>query len=338
MSEPLRLPGLRGDDPLGFLAALGTLRLVITGLGLRAKLGFAPGAVPTALLKVEGKPDSRALAVELEQLAKEMFERGQLLCGVAPEFPPRKQGSSGPDPARLSLSEGLAWGAVAATEAMDGDEALASWLLSLYCQRSNDETTGRLTMTPFYAPSGQMTLAGNFAEPLRIVASKPGHIQAAFTRWRRVDKFTGANLDLRALRDAGVEPGGKPANRGAPGPTWLALEGIGLARVAAKYDPAPSVLWRRKGRHERGRAVAMSWPTWGPLLGPDAIRVLVEHPDLASEEWPGSPQAQTQARRALSSRRRELGVTALWRAERSGLSNSDGPLMAPRRIWPEGDP
>jgi hypothetical protein len=221
---------------------------------------------------------------------------------------------------------------------MDGDEALANWLLSLYCARSIDEKSGRLTMTPFYAPSGQMTLAGNFAEPLKIVATKPGHIQAAFTRWRRVE-FTGANLDLRALRDAGVEPGGKPANRGAPGPTWLGLEGIGLARVAARYDPTPSVLWRRRGRHERGRAVAMAWPTWSPLLGPEAVRVLVEHPDLASDGLPSmTPNAQAQARRALSSRRRELGVTALWRAERSGLSNSDGPFMAPRRIWPEGDP
>jgi hypothetical protein len=319
----LELPALRGDDPLGFLAALGTLRLVRGGLGLDANLSFADGPVPVAHLDVGADIDLAELAANLEELARRTYDEGRLLVGIDGDFPPRKEGTKGGDPARISPDEGRLWSRVANKKASEGQEHLARWLLALYSSRAVDDK-GRLVMTPFYAPSGQMTLAGSLAEPLRIVATEPGHLAAAFTRWRRVAGFTGANLDFRALRDAGVEPTGKPANRGAPGTTWLALEGLAVGRTGERSDAVPAVLWQRRIAAERGhRAIAMVWPTWVPHLDLDAVRVLLEHPALRIGA-------------AVASERRALGVTAIWRAERAALSNSDGPLMAAQRMWPDG--
>ncbi|MGH9172410.1 MAG: type I-G CRISPR-associated protein, Cas3-extension family [Acidimicrobiales bacterium] len=329
MSNFIELPGLRGDDPLGFLAALGTLRLATVGLGIPARLHFAPGADLTARIDLGEAKDLLGLAEDIEALARQMEAEGRLLCGTPCVFPPKKQGTRGGDPARLSAEDALVWGRSAGTASMSGDESLAEWLVSVYCPRSLDE--GRVTMTLFYAPSGQMTFAGNLAEPLRLVAAEHGHVASAFTRWRRVGGFTGANLDQRALRDAGVEPSGKPANRGAPGPTWLALQGLVLARLSARGDPVPSVLWQRRNRGERGRrALGMVWPTWSRPVDMCAVRALLDHPDLSTRLLHSEI-----GHKALDQRRRELGLTGLWRSERLGLSQSDGPLMSASRLWPE---
>lgn len=319
----IELPALRGDDPLGFLAALGTLRLASVALGVDAQLGFASGAVPVALLDVTPELDIADLASRLEALARQLCAEGRLLWGVEVDFPPRKEGARGGDPARVGPDEGRLWSKAAARAASGGREELAQWLLALYSIHAVDDK-GRLSMTPFYAPSGQMTLAGSLAEPLRIVAREPGHIAAAFTGWHRAPGFTGANLDARALRDAGVEPTGKPANRGAPGPTWLALEGLAVGRTAGPRDSVPAVLWQRRASSERGhRAMAMVWPTWTPPLDLDAVRVLLEHPAmrLGTVDKP---------------ERHRLGIAAIWRSERMSLSNSDGPLMTAKRVWPDG--
>lgn len=264
------------------------------------------------------------LADSLEELARRQWKEARLLAGVGPEFPPRKEGTSGGDPARLGPDDAWLWAAAARSQAREGREELSHWLLALHSLLSRDDK-GRQAMTPFYAPSGQMTLAGNLAGALKLVALEPGHILGAFTRWRRIRGFTGANLDHRAVRDAGVEPSGKPANWGAPGPTWLGLEGMGMARVGGRREPVPCVLWQRRPPGQRGvKAMAMVRPTWSPRLDPDGVRTLLEHPDLVLV----APDKRA------DDRRRELGITGLWRSERMGLSKSDGPLMAAQRIWP----
>jgi hypothetical protein len=315
----LDIVGLRGDDPLGFLAALGTLRLVTFGLGSPCRLAFRDGPLPTARLEVREEITLEALAGDLEQLARECHASGRLLVGTRAEFPPSKVGTKGGDPARFTPEQLRSWGDSAVGAA---DEVLAGWLLALYSADAVDEK-GRAVMTPFYAPSGQMTLANNVAEPLKIVATKPGHVVAAFTQWRRVPGFTGANLDQRAIRDAGVEPSGESVNRGAPGPTWLALEGLGIGRTGRRQSAFPSVLWQgRRPRAEGRRSVAMIWPTWTTPLDVDAARSLLEHPAIALRR----PQHGSQ----LS----VLGVSGVWRSERASLSNSDGPLMGATRLWP----
>lgn len=327
MSEGLAMPGLRGDDPLGFLAALGAVRLASLGLGVDARLRFAPGPVPVARLHLEASMDLDSFADALEDLARVVRADGGVLVGVPADFPPRKVGTGGGDPARLTPETAQVWGRAAAERMGHGEgDELGTWLAALVSRTQIDDK-GRLRTTPYYAPSGQMTLAANFADPLEIVAKEAGHVRGAFTIWRRRKGFTGANLDHRALRDAGFSPTGEAANIGAPGPTWLALAGTAFARVGETDAGIPSVLWqRRQGRG--GRSMAMVWPTWTPALDVEAISCLLEHPALQLDLAELRPDAKGRERRAL-------GVSALYRSERVLLSNSDGPLGYAERVWPK---
>ncbi|WP_327131414.1 hypothetical protein OG311_09135 [Streptomyces sp. NBC_01343] len=63
--------------------------------------------------------------------------------------------------------------------------------------------------TPYFGRTGRMTLPNSWSTAAQHCVDNPDHIHAALTRWQRVDKFTGANLDHFSTGDAHMVSHGK---------------------------------------------------------------------------------------------------------------------------------
>ncbi|GJF33652.1 hypothetical protein KNE206_63520 [Kitasatospora sp. NE20-6] len=181
-------------------------------------------------------------------------------------------------------------------------------------------TVPRTSVTPLIAAAGQMTTAVLMQKAVQGCHQDPRQIRAALTGWRRVPNYASANLDHRSLGDAYTNSEGKAYQRGAPGPTWLALHALGTFRLTATGRTQASTSWDTTDT--RG---ALRWPAWTPPLTTTAVTVLLEHPAVRATE----PRTTRNARMLTN-----LGVTALYTAPRTGLKQSNGPLAASHRLYP----
>jgi hypothetical protein len=122
-------------------------------------------------------------------------------------------------------------------------------------------------------------------KPLAQVRKDPGLLREAMVAWRRYPGVTGEYLDHRVLFDAVDAPDGKPAERGVPGATWLALMAYPLLRTTATGGEPMSTGWQEFGRRAGRRMV---YPLWSSPLDPAAVKAVLSHPVLAGAE-PGAP-------------------------------------------------
>lgn len=329
----ITLPALRGDDALGFLAAVGLVSLSEQGEIPPLRLAWTTSAAPVAF--VEGDMDSiEELSDALGGVLGRLEERGAVLPGVNADFPSRKKGS-GPDPMRMPVANMAAiYGDVAALR-HDGHGSegwTARWLLALCGQMAVDAKG--VALTSFYAPTGQMSLrASLFEKTMKAVRDVAGP-EDALIGWRRTDpklKYDGANFDERAKRDAGVTTWGEAANQGAPSPTWLATMGLRFFPVTDDGAKATTVGWQRVRLYPGYTHRSLIWPIWGPALDPPAIRTLLAHPALEVIENRGDVKMVRS--RGLEA----LGVTGVFGSSRRTLSQGDGPLGPALCIWSSSD-
>ncbi|MGW4812517.1 type I-G CRISPR-associated protein, Cas3-extension family [Kitasatospora cineracea] len=178
----------------------------------------------------------------------------------------------------------------------------------------------RTPVTPLIAAAGQMTITGLAQRAVLGCHNDPRQIRSALDGWRRVPDYASANFDHRSLGDAHTNSEGKPYQRGAPGPTWLALHALATFRLTATDRTQAATSWDTTNR--RG---ALRWPAWTPPLTSAAVTVLLEHPAVRATE------PATNHNTAMLT---DLGVTALYTAPRTGLKQSNGPLAASRHLWP----
>ncbi|WP_028649021.1 type I-U CRISPR-associated helicase/endonuclease Cas3 [Nocardiopsis sp. CNT312] len=263
------LPALDGRDGLGFLAALGVLRLLDQHLERPVRLSFDP-VMATAQI-TSTLPDLEAIARTLEEIAADVPEGGTL-PGVRAQWPP--QIGVGEDPMRVPRQT-LA-GAVDEAVELGGEQARA-WLLAIATDLAADRKE-RVALTPFMAAAGGQKAATFFSKPFELVRKDPAVIRQALERWRRVDGCTGENLDHRAIHTAAYIGDGGSRPWGVPGATWLATHALPLLFLGGDGCRARSVLW-----HRRGRRQVMLWPVWRNELGIDAVRALLDHPALVPE-------------------------------------------------------
>lgn len=277
MSE-LRLEALHGDDALGFLAALGTQRLVSEVVGIRALMGWPRGPRSGATIDLPDGWDLAGLADRLRSVAAEMLEAGMLVPRVK-GFPPAKEGTSGSDPLRsLRFEDGVGLATTARDGELAGDRAFAQWLrsaVSLAALRDTGRGESLATTAFLVWPTGQFTFDRALRDACKS-AAVPGVLEAALSRWRRTDA-TGAYLDYRAIRDAyiGQHTKGQMPNHGEPGATWLALMAMPLFPVVATERGPVTTGWLPR-RH--GKRPELSWPVWTPTLDSAAVQVLLSHP------------------------------------------------------------
>ncbi|MGH8924512.1 MAG: type I-G CRISPR-associated protein, Cas3-extension family [Acidimicrobiia bacterium] len=323
----ITLPGLRGDDPLGFFAALGLLSL--SELELLPDLTLAWAQDQGLAASIGGVTSRKDLSGALDSAFHRLRgEETPLPCGLA-DFPPRKHGSAGSDPIRLPPDR-MAEHFTAAERHSSGKSWAARWIIALSSQMSL-RPKGDVDLTPFYAPTGQMTMRRSIFDAVAEAVEEIGSPTDALTAWRRTS-FDGANFDYRAIRDGAVTTNGKPSNQGAPSPTWLATMAIPFFPLVDTSHGASAVGWQRAWLYAGYTSRSFVWPLWKQPLDSAAARIMVSHEALRLKEQVRNER--TPPRLLSDIPMRGLGVFAVYGASRRTLSQGDGPLGPGLKLWP----
>lgn len=273
----LELPALDGRTPLGFLAGLGVLRLVTEHSGQPARLAWSRQGC-TAVLH-DAQPDVDTLVGDLTAIVAGIPDDA-VLPNMSADFPPPGEA---PDRVRLARPAFAEY----ARHVADADgPAGERWLSALVTDLSVDDKQ-RVDIGLYTAPSGKQSMRTMLAKPLALVRANPGVLREALMAWRRYPGVSGEYLDHRVLFDAVDAADGKPAERGVPGATWLALMSYPLMGTTALGSEPTTTCWQDFGRRAGRRMV---YPLWSAPLDIAATRALLEHPVLGDAE-PGPPPA-----------------------------------------------
>jgi hypothetical protein len=288
------LSGLDGANPLGFLAALGTLRSLSLGthnpaplLGWRVSDGAWRPYVLTASAATPHQVVQDIVAAWKQHTPTAAFDLGDDLAVDAPAY--------------------KRYSAAAAESAICGEPARAEFAA---CFASEACTTdeGYVQDTALRTMSG----AGHqhFLKTMRnlIAETRPEHIsKALFSQWQYDDPVR--NMTLRwdprddsryALRWS--DPSGDP-ERARGGAVWgasrLAIEGIPLLPVMPGERRLETTGFRTGG----SKGTFWTWPIWNVAIGLDTLRSL-----LALQELPGTLIDRAKLQR--------IGVVEVFRSQR----------------------
>ncbi len=302
----LPLPALDGRSPLGFLAALGILRLISEHGHPDARLSWSPTDCTAQLHRAHGSVN--ALAAGLREIVDSIPDRG-VLPDAPTDFPP-----PGEAPDRLRLPRPQLRNYL--EELPDQHpSSIENWLSSLVTDLSLDEK-GRADISLFTAPSGKQSMRTMLEKPLAAVRNNPQSLSEALLGWRRYPGVTGEYLDHRALYDAADAPDGKPMNRGVPGATWLALMAYPLMLTSAEgHQPVTSGWQRPRGR---GAQLRLVYPLWSTPIDAHAAVTLLTHPVLLGAE-PGAPPPAACA----------ASIFLICAAERRRINKQTAGVLAP---------
>ncbi|KUL29469.1 type I-G CRISPR-associated protein, Cas3-extension family [Actinoplanes awajinensis] len=274
----IALPALDGRTPLGFLAALGTMRLIVDHTENDAKLSWSPRDC-TAVLH-SSHTDLDTVVADLVSVMRSI-PAGGALPGVSAEFPPL---GAAPDKLRLPRPDFRTY-----AERITDNPQVERWLGMLVTDLTLDNEK-RIAITPYAAPSGKQSMRTMLEKPLAELRKRPELLREALTGWRRQPGVTGEYLDHRVLYDTADTPDGRDGSeRGVPGATWLALMAYPLLSTTAPTGPPLSTCWQDRGRNDR----RMVYPLWSQQLDIPAIVALLNHPVLGTaEDHRPSPQAK----------------------------------------------
>lgn len=310
MTQTIELPAIDGRSPLGFLASLGLLRLLHQAGVDPLRLSFSPGSATALLHSPLGSIDQ--VCERLEHLVL-TSQTGVVIAGSDPKFPLPAGRNADPMRRRREEFRGL----LAEMAAID-EQACREWMPFLFTDLTVD-SQGRADLTPFCAPSGKQNLRTFFEKPFSAVRANPALIREALLGWRRVDGFTGEYLDHRVLNSAADDPGGRSAERGVPGATWLATMAIPLLRLSGDGERVQATLWHRVSARD-----FMIWPLWEQPLDCSAITVLIEHPSFRPLDQEPTIRSDSWA---------DLGVFAVYGGERQRIPGRNfAGVLAPCRV------
>lgn len=295
--ETIDLPGLDGSNPLAYLSALGTLRL-LTRPDRTPRLGWhrAHGGW-TARLRLDD-------LVSEPELAQTLAERLRRSAGL-PAFELA-------DDLAVAPEEFRTYAAAAAAAASPENREWADFVAAFGCESVVDPSGSRTTIRD----TALRTMSGaghqHFLKTMRSVlgAVEAEHVRKAlFAPWTYDDPVEGSTLrwdpndDVRyALRWR--NPSGDPARkkRGSMlGANALAVHGMPLLPTA----PAGRRL-ATTGFSRFRRDTAWTWPIWEPLASLPVVRSLLAAAELQATDL--GPEA----RRRLLRR----GVTEVYRSRR----------------------
>ncbi|MGF1646206.1 MAG: hypothetical protein ACFCVF_04730 [Kineosporiaceae bacterium] len=269
----LPLPALIGVTPLGFLAALGVLRLVTrhlpTGPRPEARLAWSPE--DTSAVLMDAHADLDHLVADLRAVVAGVSDDA-VLPGLSAHVPP-----PGEAPDKLRLSRGAFRPELERLLGAADDDSVAfaeteAWLSALVTDLAVDDK-GRAAISQWTAPAGKQSMRTMLEKPLDAVRRNPELLREALVAWRRHAGVTGEYLDHRALFDAVDSPDGKASMRGVPGATWLALMAHPLFRTTSVGARVVSSGWRSR------RAV---YPLWSHPLDMAGVSALLHHPVVAA--------------------------------------------------------
>lgn len=308
MSSRIQLDALRADSPLGFLAAVGVLRLTTEELGLSApRLGWPEGLGGPAVLTVDASVDVDGLADALFTLVEDCRAHDRLVPFLD-GFPLNTRGSSGSDPMRsLSMEHGRDLAGQAWSEPLVG-----RWLHALVATGAPEGDALPLSQL-LQAGPGTVWVERTIRGVLEAITT-PTALVHALTNWRRVDSI-GAYLDARADVSAARAQAsrGTAAKYGEPGASWLAIMSLPTLATRTTEHGRVTVGWRRALRRTYFR-----YPVWSGALSLAGVEAIVDHPAIAL--------ATRQRNRADLA---ALGVVAVMESERLVAGKYNGPLAEP---------
>ncbi len=252
------LPGLNGGSPIGFLAALGLLRVLTEDGGYQVQLGWRNGHA--VLQGVEKEAILEALRRNMTGRAKALeFTWAESTRGITPQHYQTTVIQAGSDRRALGF--------------------LAGWGTETVLRVDGSITNTRLDMT-----SGQQKLLRDLSRLARTITP------AAFER----ALFGGAyepqssfGLDPIAVRTHAQEPEAptKSDPPGKPGLIWLAFESIPLHPVIPlSPTKATTIGWRS------GAEAGYVWPLWKSPLELAEVRLLRALPIDRLPRRPGVTQ------------------------------------------------
>lgn len=273
----LPLPALDGRAPLGFLAALGVLRLATVHGHHTARLSWSAQDCTAQL---------HDAYTEIPELAAFLFDivksipGGGVLPNLPEDFPPL---GAAPDQLRLPRPQLRDY-----TERLrDRDDPertreIERWISSLVTDLQVDDK-GRAAISQLTAPSGKQSMRTMLEKPLAVVRANPATLTEALIGWRRYPGVTGEYLDHLVLFDAADAPDGKSLERGVPGATWLALMAYPLLLTTEAGVDLITSGWRTV--RESGRVSRrFVYPLWSRPVGLHGVRALLEHPAVSTAD------------------------------------------------------
>ncbi len=306
----IRLPALRADQIVGFLAALGVLRLTTDVLDDPAKLSWPDGGRDGAVLRSRRFADLGELSTALYGVAHDLRTTGRLVPGV--DGLPLVRSDADPMNS-LSFDDGRGL-----ATSYQLDPVGSEWLASMVGLASPGED-GRLKRSRWWAVGpGPVTIAGTLTKALEPIVGV-ADIASALTSWRRHD-WVGGYLDNAA--DVGKERIAGTRKRdefkaAVVGGTWLALLATGWFPERAIGETATETV----GWGVSGRRAVFGYPVWREALDASAVRVMLDHPAVSRRDG-----------FAL----RGMSVAELWECVRLRSGNNNVSVTHPHQVWPAG--
>ena len=292
MTTPFALRAIDGANPLGFLAALGTLRLA----SLRwpesdVTLSWEPaGRFVPRLMGVPEVGEEALCAALLEAPSAPVSEFSSYL-GKNITVPPCKFRD---------------FAVAARKSALKADRRLADFSAAFGCEACVDERNDRIRYTQlcFITGSGHQDFLATMTALEKEVTAD--HIyEALFGGWHARDKGFAFRWDPLDAREYALR-WGDPSKEGAWG-TWganrLALEALPFFPAHPRSPELLTTGFRSQRQKGEGRRDEFTWPIWTDPLGCDEIRSLVALSDIQDE----APDRE---------RMRAVGVREVFRATR----------------------
>lgn len=242
------LPGLVGDEPLGFLAAIGLMRQLME----TAYLSWDP-ADRHAILHCHSYSSIADLVAALMRRL-EMIGAGQAIPNT-PGFPVRRRRGT-PDPLRVRPAEYP--GLLSRVSRSSGGQ---HWLAATVSNRTTDPD-GFCVVNPLVAVRGRQTLGSFWYYPMLEVRQDAKRLLTeALSGWRRVESSEGWLLDHRATYSADPGLRGPGGSMAVPGATWLATLAVDKFAYRRRngVDKGPIVpcgWWQVDGQN------VFLWPLW----------------------------------------------------------------------------
>lgn len=272
--KTVRLTGLDASNPLGFLAALGALR-ILSQRG-EARLSWLDEGRWTAALHLpEDTPDPAALLFEHAQSWKDARELDLQYDKIEKNKTKRVRDLK-PEPARFR-----AFLATAANTASPADRRLADFAAA-YGSDVVQDNNGNTKPTAFHFTAGQQSFLDMVVEITEGLTLE--HLtEAIYGPWRREADLPLLRWDVSGERLYALmasNPGTEKA-RGVPGADWLAFQ-------ALPFFPCFPVGSRlmTTGFVSRDRILSLRWPVWTAPARLDSVRTLLaqplKHPEYGS--------------------------------------------------------
>jgi len=307
------LRGLRGDLPIGAMAAFGCLRLCERTEGFQgSKLSWnTTSGVPHAILWT---PEPRTPEALVEALAGDLKIRRE-----RPELTWRDQIKTAM-PADFRL-----WGERAAQAASAEDRDGADWFAAFGTELVLDRE-GRIEPTPFdmsvarqrFLADAQRLASGLTEERGKGKTPAASYAEALFGPWRYEDDQHSLGWDPSTMK-LGAFTHKAPtamANAGVRAAVWLAFESLPL------FPCFFSNGLQTRGFERNGREVALVWPIWESPIGGAALRILLGIVTRADE---------SDAREEMKAR----GIAAVYRSQRFKPNKYLASFRTPELVFSE---